>query len=92
MKNKKRMVAIVSLILAAIMLITLLVGLIPTHTHAAKLTSAELEKYKEQLNEYKEERKEIQKEQAAIRDQISDNMSEMEKLVAEKAPLTRKSA
>ena len=46
MKNKKRLVAIMSLILAAIMLITLLVGLIPTHTHAAKLTSDKLEELK----------------------------------------------
>lgn len=84
MKNKKRLVAIVSLILAALMLITLLVGLIPVRTHAAKLTSAKLEELQDQLDAYDEEKKKIQEEQAALRDQISDNMSEMEKLVAEK--------
>ncbi len=84
MKNKKRLVAIVSLILAALMLITLLIGLVPVHTHAAKLTSAKLEELQDQLDAYDEEKKKIQEEQAALRDQISDNMSEMEKLVAEK--------
>jgi len=82
MKNKKRLVAIVSLILAALMLITLLIGLVPVHTHAAKLTSAKLEELQDQLDAYDEEKKKIQEEQAALRDQISDNMSEMEKLVA----------
>ena len=84
MKNKKRLVAIMSLVLAAIMLITLLVGLIPTHTHAAKLTSDKLEELQKQLDAMEEEKKKIKEEQKALRNQISDNMSEMEKLVAEK--------
>ena len=84
MKNKKRLVAIMSLVLAAIMLITLLVGLIPTHTHAAKLTSDKLEELKKQLNTMEEEKDKIKDEQKALRGQINDNMSEMEKLVAEK--------
>ena len=57
MKNKKRLVAIMSLVLAAIMLITLLVGLIPTHTHAAKLTSDKLEELQKQLDAMEDEKK-----------------------------------
>lgn len=85
--NKKRLVAILSLIMAAIMIITLLIGLIPTHSHAAKLTSDKLEDLKKQLQEMEEEKKKIKEEQKALRGQISDNMSEMEKLVAEKTAI-----
>ena len=84
MKNKKRMTAAVSLILAALMLITLLAGLVPVHSHAAKLTSAKLEELNSQLQDMEKEKDKIKDEQKALRDQISDNMSEMEKLVAEK--------
>ena len=47
MKNKKRWVSILAGILAAIMLLSLLIGLIPTKAHAAKLTSEKLEGLKE---------------------------------------------
>lgn len=84
MKNKKRMVSVLAGVLAAIMLLTLLVGLIPTRASAAKLTSPELEKWNKELAELKGKQSEIKEEKAALRDQINENMSEMEKLVAEK--------
>ena len=82
--DKRRLVSWVSLGLAAILLLSLLIGLIPTHAHGAKLTSDKLEQLKKEIKELKGEKAEIQKEIDALRDQINDNMSEMEKLIAEK--------
>ena len=84
MKNKKRLVSIMAGVLAAILLLTLLIGLIPTRASAAKLTSPELEKWNKELANLKGKQSEIKEEKAALRDQINENMSEMEKLVAEK--------
>ncbi len=84
MKNKKRLVSIMAGALAAIMLLTLLIGLIPTKASAAKLTSEKLEGLKNQISELKNKQSEIKEEKAALRNQINENMSEMEKLVAEK--------
>ncbi len=84
MKNKQRLVSIFAGVLAAIMLLTLLIGAIPTRTHAAKLTSAELQKWEKELAELKKKDAAIEEEKSALRDQINDNMSEMEKLIAEK--------
>ena len=83
MKNKNRLVSILAGIMAAIMLLTLLVGLIPTKANAA-LTSEKLEGLKNQIAELKKKDAEIEKEKSALRDQIDANMSEMEKLIAEK--------
>ena len=83
MKNKKRLVSIVAGALAVLLLLTLLVGLIPTSANAA-LTSNKLEGLKGQISELKDERSAIKKEMAGLRSQINENMSEMEKLIAEK--------
>ena len=84
MRDKRKLVSIIALVLAAVMLLGLLIGMIPTHAHAAKLTSAKLESLKEQISELEDEQSEIQAEIDALRQQISANMSEMEKLIAEK--------
>jgi len=84
MNHKKRWVSVLAGALAAILLLTLLIGLIPTNASAAKLTSPELEKWNKELAELKKKDAEIEKEKSALRDQINDNMSEMEKLIAEK--------
>lgn len=84
MNNKKRWVSVLAGALAAILLLTLLIGLIPTNASAAKLTSGKLEGLKGQIAELEKKDKEIEKEKAALRDQINANMSEMEKLIAEK--------
>jgi len=83
MKNKKRLVSIVAGTLAVLLLLTLLVGLIPTSANAA-LTSDKLEGLKGQISDLKDERSAIKKEMAGLRSQINENMSEMEKLIAEK--------
>lgn len=84
MKNKNRLVSILAGLMAAVILLTLLIGLIPTKANAAKLTSEKLEGLKNQIAELKKKDAEIEKEKAALRDQINANMSEMEKLIAEK--------
>ncbi len=84
MKNKNRLVSILAGLMAAVMLLTLLIGLIPTKANAAKLTSDKLEGLKNQIAELKKKDAEIEKEKSALRDQINANMSEMEKLIAEK--------
>ena len=83
MKNKKLWVSIFAGFLAAVMLLSLLVGLIPA-AGAANLTSAKLEELKGEINDLKDERKELDQEMDALKAQISDNMTEMEKLIAEK--------
>ena len=77
--KKKLMVSIVSGILAAILLLTLIIGLIPTSVGAA--SSKEL---KGQLNDLKAQRGEIRSQIKDLQNQIKDNMSEMEKIVTEK--------
>ena len=84
MKNKKRLVSLLAGLLAAVLLLTLLIGAIPTRANAAKLTSGKLEELKGQISGLKDKQSEIKEEKAALRDQINDNMSEMEKLIAEK--------
>lgn len=84
MKNKKRLVSILAGLMAAIMLLTLLIGLIPTKANAAKLSSEKLEGLKNEINELEKKEAEIEEAKAALRDQINANMSEMEKLIAEK--------
>ena len=51
MNKSKRLVSILAGIMAAIMLLTLLIGLIPTKASAAKLTSEKLEGLKNQIAE-----------------------------------------
>ena len=77
--KKKLMVSIFSGILAAILLLTLIIGLIPTSVGAA--SSKEL---KGQLNDLKAQRGEIRSQIKDLQNQIKDNMSEMEKIVTEK--------
>lgn len=89
MKNKKRLVSIVAGALAAIMLLTLLIGLMPTTASAAKLTSDKLEGLKDQISGLKDKQSEIKEEKANLRNQINENMSEMEKLIAEKNAIDR---
>ena len=55
MNNRKRMVSILAGIMAAVMLLTLILGLLPTRASAA--SSSEIRK---QINALKEEKKQIQ--------------------------------
>ena len=79
---KKVIVLLVSImagLLAAVLLLTLLIGLIPVAAGAA--SSKEL---KGQLNDLKAQRGEIRSQIQELKGHIKDNMSEMEKIVAEK--------
>ena len=83
MKNNKRWVSILAGIMAAVMLLSLLIGLIPTKANAA-LTSEKLEGLKDQIAELEKQGDEIAEKIAGLRGEIDANMSEMEKLIAEK--------
>jgi len=79
MKNKKLMVSVLAGFLALLMLLTLLVGLIPTPASAA--SSSQI---KSEINDLKKQKKEIQSQIDALESQIDNNMSEMEKYIAQK--------
>ncbi len=78
MDKRKRLVTILAGIMAAVLLLSLIIGVIPA---ASAASSKEL---KGQLNDLKAQRAEIKAQQNSLKSQISDNMSEMEKIVAEK--------
>lgn len=83
MKNKKLWVSVLAGIMAALMLLTLIVGLIPMD--ASAVTSDKLEDLKQQIKDLEGQQDEIQDEIDALQDQIDENMGEMERLVAEKS-------
>ena len=78
--NKKKLVSIVSGVIAIFMLLTLLLQVLPV----GAVTSDKLEELEEQIKKLKEERQGMRDQIDGIRDQIDANMSEMEKLIAEK--------
>ena len=77
MKNRKRMVSILAGAMAAIMLLTLILGLIPTRASAA--SSSEIKKQitalKKKVEETKEEIKEVQAQYEENEDEIADIIS-----------------
>ena len=79
MNNRKKMVRILAGVMAAIMLLTLLLSLIPIHAHAA--SSSEIRK---QLNELKEQKKEIAAQLKEIQGQYKENSNEIKDLVGQK--------
>ncbi len=80
MKNKKLWVSVLAGAMAGMLLLGLIASVIPTPASAA--SSSELKK---QLEEMEKEQAERQKQIAALEQKVSDNMTEMEKLVAEKS-------
>ena len=83
MKNNKRFVSLLAGIMAAVLILSLLAGIIPAVSAAS---SAEL---KQELNDLKADRKEIQAEIDKLEGQIDENMTEIEKIVAEKNAIDR---
>ena len=79
MNNRKKMVRILAGVMAAIMLLTLMLSLIPIHAHAA--SSSEIRK---QLNELKEQKKEIAAQIKEIQGQYKENSNEIKDLVGQK--------
>lgn len=83
MKNKKIWVSVLAGFMAALMLLTLIVSLIPIE--ASALTSDKLEGLKKEIKDLEDQQEEIQDQIDSLRDQIDANMGEMERLVAEKS-------
>lgn len=79
MKNRKRWVSILAGVMAAIMLLTLIVGLLPTPANAA--SSSEIRK---QINELKKQKEEIQEQIKDVKEQYQANEDEIEDIVQRK--------
>lgn len=87
MKNKRLWVSVLAGILAALMLLTLLAGIIPKRGNAAGLSSQLSEELKKKIKDMKEQQDVIQEEIDALDQQIDANMSEMEAIILEKNSL-----
>ena len=79
MKNRKRMVSILAGIMAFVMLLTLILGLIPTPASAA--SSSEIRK---QINQLKKEKEEIKDKIAEVKDQYEENENEIADIISRK--------
>lgn len=80
MKNHKRFVSIMAGVLAAIMILSLIVGLLPSRAHA--LSSSEI---RDQINEMEEEKDAIQAQMDELDAQIQSTVGEMKDIVAKKS-------
>ena len=79
MKNRKRMVSILAGMMAFIMLLTLVLGLLPTPASAA--SSSEIRK---QINQLKKEKEEIKDKIAEVQDQYEENENEIANIISKK--------
>jgi len=79
MKKRKRLISILALIMAAIMLLTLIAGLIPTP--ASAYSSSEIRK---QINELKQQKAEIEQQIKDVQAQFKENENEIASIVAKK--------
>ena len=79
MKNRKLWVSILAGLLALIMIASLVVGALPQKADAASLSEL-----KKQLEELEKQKKEIDAEIKGLQSQLSDNLSDMEAIVAQK--------
>ena len=79
MKNRKRLVSILAGIMAAVMLLTLIIGLLPTRASAA--SSSEIRK---QINELKAQKQEIEDQIAQVQADYQKNEDELFDIVARK--------
>ena len=79
MRNRKRMVSILAGLMAAVMLLTLILGLIPTRASAA--SSSENRK---QINQLKKEKEEIKDKIKDVQEQYEENEDEIANIIAKK--------
>ena len=79
MKKRKQMVSILAGIMAAVMLLTLVLSLLPTRASAA--SSSEIRK---QINALKEEKAALQDKIAEVQDQYEQNENEIADIIAKK--------
>lgn len=79
MKNRKRLVSILAGVMAAIMLLTLILSLIPVPASAA--SSSEIRK---QINALKEEKEAIKEKIAEVKDEYEENENEIANIIGKK--------
>ena len=79
MNNRTRMVSVLAGLLAFVMLLTLILGLLPTPVSAA--SSSEIRK---QINQLKKEKEEIKDKIADVKDQYQENEDEIADIIARK--------
>ena len=79
MKNRKRFVSILAGLMAALMILTLILSLLPTRASAA--SSSEIRK---QINELKAQKKDIQAQIEDLKEQYQENENEIADIVARK--------
>lgn len=79
MKNRKRLVSVLAGVMAAILLLTLLMSILPTFAGAA--SSGEIRK---QIIALQQERKEVQNQIADVKKQYKENENEIADLIAQK--------
>ena len=79
MKNQKRLVSFLAGLMAAVMLLTLLMSILPTQASAA--SSSEIRK---QINQLKKEKEEIKEKIADVKDQYKANENEIADIIAKK--------
>ena len=81
MRKRKLWVSILAGVLAVILTLGLVAGVLPSLVNGAKASSSEL---KQQLDALKDDKKKIDEEIAALEDQLSDNLSDMQAMVDQK--------
>ncbi|MGN1015406.1 MAG: murein hydrolase activator EnvC family protein [Faecousia sp.] len=79
MNNRKRLVSILAGVMAAVMLLTLIISLLPTKASAA--SSSEIRK---QINELKAQKKEIEEQIKQVQDDYEKNKDDIADIVARK--------
>ena len=79
MKNRKRLVSFLAGLMAAVMLLTLLMSILPTRTSAA--SSSEIRK---QINQLKKEKEEIKDKISDVKEQYKANENEIADIIAKK--------
>lgn len=79
MKNRKRLVSVLAGIMAGILLLTLILGLLPTRAYA--MSSSEI---RSQINALKQEKNAITAEIKAVKEQYQQNEDEIADIVARK--------
>ena len=80
MKNRKKFVSIMAGILAAVMLLSLIIGILPAGASAATSSS----EIRDQINELEKQQEELDKEMAEIQKQYEANADEMQDMVNQK--------
>lgn len=79
MKNRKRFVSILAGIMAFIMVLTLIIGLLPT-----RATAASSSQIRSQINKLQEEKKKIQSEIKDLKKQYDENNADIKDIVVKK--------